>query len=130
MLSNINSQKERFRVLHFLIPSSVSAELPKGFSQLEQRTNQPYKRAVEDLRKIYDEYVVRCPIKNRLKFSWASHDKEKSVYDFGKKFIAENNIKLSENITEISKIKKFLANQMIEERDRVLLSTQMGTGLL
>ena len=91
-LSDITNSKEKFRVIHFLIPPSVSAELPKGFNKIPERYTLPYEKAAEELKKIYDDYVVRCPIKGRLQFSWASHDKETSVYDFGKNFMTANNI--------------------------------------
>ena len=94
-LSNIESQKGIFRIMDFLIPSSGSAELIKEFSKLEQKSNGSYTKAIEELEKIYEEYFVRCPIKCRLKFSRAAHEEDTIIYEFGKKFIADNNIKPS-----------------------------------
>ena len=111
-LSDITSSKEKFRVLHFLIPPSVSAELPKDFDELGEQATEPYQKALEGLEKIYKDCILRCPIKGRLQFSWASHDKETSVYDFGKKFMTANNIDPEEDTVQVNKIKKFLADQM------------------
>ena len=50
-LSDITSSKEKFRVLHFLIPPSVSAELPKDFNKLGEQATEPYQKALEELKK-------------------------------------------------------------------------------
>ena len=51
-----------------------------------------------------------------MRFSWAAHGEDKSVYEFGTKFMAEHNIKAKENRTEANKIKKFIADQIIKGR--------------
>ena len=62
-LSDIKSQKEKFKILHFLIPSLVSTGFSKDFSDLEQNSIVPFDKAVEELNNVYEGYIFCCPIK-------------------------------------------------------------------
>ena len=83
-LSDIQSQKEKFRLLDFLIPLSVSAELSKDFNKLEQNRDVPFDEAIEELNEVY------CLEKTSIYFLTCSSGSSYANYQSGQVFCYVN----------------------------------------